>query len=623
MNDDRERVRRLVRNAPSVHPRAVEDLRRRASRERRGQRTAPALGLALLTVLLAVTATVILSRIDPPTASEAAARSITERHPNHTATAEKGAGTKGTPQPAVGAIPTATVQRIETPSEPQRSTSSGVIALVVKGSGLAIMNTDGSRMTALIPDDPNGGLRDAAWSPDGERIAFSGPEGGIWVIRADGSGAKPLSSSSPNAQSDPAWSPDGRYIAYTETRPIGQNGIVVRLDTYLMRADGSGKELLARDASDPAWSPNGKRIAYIAPDEGIHVMNADGSGAIRLAGTTGADLEPAWSPDGTRIAFTRRWGTDCCDGDIHLMRADGTGVKRLTTSRDTDSPSWAPDSSRLVFDRWSGPSAEVSGMYAIGADGDGEALVHDAGEGVDGLSDPAWSPAVATIPKQAALDKDFWPVPTRAERTSQFLRLNGLTYQAVERYTKPSQLGPEHAAVRRAVPIDWEQVEAESDFVANPGGQLREGDSTLHAAGTKIYRLRGYQPEYKLAAYDPDEEKHILVYEPEGGRLDFETGADLFDLRGEVQSIDVMDPSEAANEGALAEGSITDPVRVRRLVEMVLAAPKEPNAARSNEHQELYVAYTLRNGTVMQPELHLLRLPPEHWRLLEAALPTG
>ena len=51
-------------------------------------------------------------------------------------------------------------------------------------------------------------------------------------------------------------------------------------ELYSIQPDGTGlTRLTTTDASDeyaPRWSPDGERIAYV-DDDGIHVMNADGS----------------------------------------------------------------------------------------------------------------------------------------------------------------------------------------------------------------------------------------------------------------------------------------------------------------------------------------------------------
>jgi serine/threonine-protein kinase len=79
----------------------------------------------------------------------------------------------------------------------------------------------------------------------------------------------------------------------------------------------------------------------------IYLINADGSGLIRLTNSSGGDDKPDWSPDGSRIAFASDH-----DGDyeIYVMNADGSGRAQLTdnTTPDLD-PSWSPDGRRIVF----------------------------------------------------------------------------------------------------------------------------------------------------------------------------------------------------------------------------------------------------------------------------------
>jgi len=63
-----------------------------------------------------------------------------------------------------------------------------------------------------------------------------------------------------------------------------------------MNADGSGvKQLTQREAEYPTWSPDGTQIAFMSsiPDYEIYLINADGSGEIRLTDSTGEDGWPA------------------------------------------------------------------------------------------------------------------------------------------------------------------------------------------------------------------------------------------------------------------------------------------------------------------------------------------
>jgi TolB protein len=127
-----------------------------------------------------------------------------------------------------------------------------------------------------------------------------------------------------------AWSPDGRRIAFTcvlydQVRP-GE----VRTDICITDSNGSHFLRLTTDPaskSDPAWSPDGKRIAFTR-GTGIVVLNLGDGVAARL--TDGR--EPAWSPDGSTIVFTGEDG-------LFTIGADGSNQRRLTTGRHS-SPAW-------------------------------------------------------------------------------------------------------------------------------------------------------------------------------------------------------------------------------------------------------------------------------------------
>ena len=119
---------------------------------------------------------------------------------------------------------------------------------------------------------------------------------------------------------------------------------------YVINADGSGLIRLTDDSSDnshPSWSPDGQRIAYHSYRDGdaeIYVMNADGSDQTQLTDNSIWDGEPSWSPDGRRIVYS---SGDSLNEDLYLMNSDGSGQTQLTDNSDNligrdHSPSWGP-----------------------------------------------------------------------------------------------------------------------------------------------------------------------------------------------------------------------------------------------------------------------------------------
>jgi len=245
---------------------------------------------------------------------------------------------------------------------------------------IVLINPDGSGLTRLSPGA--GGDFFPAWSPDGQKLLFSVASGNLWVMNADGTGRTELAR---GFISQYRWSPDGLRIAFLRERSTGRDFFE---DLWVMGADGRGATRVVIGATYPSWSPDGQRIAYASAnlsDNGIHVVNVDGTGDIKITPADVAGFETAWAPDGSVIAFA-----SLGDKDILLINPDGSGLINLTNGvGEDDGPVWSPDSRRLLFTTNPEDDPLESDIAVMNRDGTGRAAL-TTHVGFD-LS-PDWSP---------------------------------------------------------------------------------------------------------------------------------------------------------------------------------------------------------------------------------------
>lgn len=260
---------------------------------------------------------------------------------------------------------------------------------------------------------PNDSVRagEARWSPSGSMVAYTAG-GQLWVAKADGGGARQLTTLNGGA-SGPVWAGTSDRIAFVSSvypqcrsdscnvdRDKAKDASKVkahiadqlmyrhwnawdegtRSHLYVVGADGSSLRDLTPGATYDvppgpfggsegyAFSPDGKEVAYTAKSAGredawstdanLYVVDASGgSGEVITAANRGGDQNPVYSPDGRFIAYASQTRAGFESDRWRLMLYD----RRSKTSHEA-LPSWDRNAEAYFF------APDARAIYVGGGD---------------------------------------------------------------------------------------------------------------------------------------------------------------------------------------------------------------------------------------------------------------
>jgi eukaryotic-like serine/threonine-protein kinase len=261
-----------------------------------------------------------------------------------------------------------------------------------KDNEVFVANSDGGESRRLFTTA--GMCDDLRWSPDGTILRFTANDPktnnrSIWQASSDGGNLHALLPgwNNPPNECCGAWTPDGRYFVFQATRDGTANVWALREGGGLFRSTPKEPVQLTTGPMNigaPVPSRDGKRLFVqgLQPrGELVRYNTKSGQFEPYLSGISAMGLD--FSRDGKWVAYN-----DGADGTMWRSKVDGTEKIQLAfPPMQAFLPRWSPDGKQLAF--MGHPPGERWQIYVVSAAGGSPELVFRSG---DNLADPNWSP---------------------------------------------------------------------------------------------------------------------------------------------------------------------------------------------------------------------------------------
>jgi len=244
--------------------------------------------------------------------------------------------------------------------------------------------------TKQLTSTSNASEWNASWSNNGKKLAHdvtgspAAPyDQSIFVTDVETGVSSPLTGA--EGGNDAAWSPDGEKIAFDAWEDYYHINWWTQ-NIYTLPANGGTRTLLRFNAHHASWNPKGDRIAF--DDNYGNIWTKDINTGYETFITWMGD-RPSWSPNGQYIAFDGAWWIG---GGVWVVKVDSSGIPQSWPVQVTTSgygPTWSNNSKEIVYIDW--PNGDPD-LYTIAVAGGTPTRVCGRVSGFDkGDYDPAIS----------------------------------------------------------------------------------------------------------------------------------------------------------------------------------------------------------------------------------------